>query len=179
MQRISLGMVCALLGALCVSFLHAEDKPGDRGAEIRKDPTLAKLGTLAGGTWSGYLNPEKKLGLVEFRYEWDFHGTVIHGKGAIMKGTPNEMQAEAFLGWDPAKKSVYYLDVHDGQLAFLGTVKLDSDKLQYDFQSIVGPAGTHRSVAEFPDGDTYKFTIYSNDNGQWKPGPSATLKRQK
>src|SRR5207249_3086876 len=110
---------------------------------------------------------------------WDFQGTVIHSNGFILKGDPGETPVQAFLGLDPAKKTVYYLDFHGGMSIFSGTVKLESDKLQFDFQTLVGAPGKWRSIAEFPDPDTYKFTIYGDRGGKWEAVHTGTLKRQK
>src|SRR5439155_10028733 len=58
--------------------LHADDKPAPKPL----DPTLAKLATMIGGTWTN----DNQQFRVEFRYEWIFNKSAVRGIGIIDKG---------------------------------------------------------------------------------------------
>jgi uncharacterized protein YndB with AHSA1/START domain len=152
-------------------FLRAEDKPA---ASAEQDKALAKLANFVGGAWVND-NPKFK---VEFRYAWAFNKTAVRGVGVIDKGGPNETIAESTLGWDPVKKTVYYLDFHGGNTVYKGTIKLEADEMQFDFETLIGSPAKWRSTAKFPDKDTYQFTIMGEIDGKWSPVITQTLKRK-
>jgi uncharacterized protein YndB with AHSA1/START domain len=150
---------------------QAEDKTTSRKP---LDPALAKMAAMIGGVWSND-NPKFR---VEFRYDWAFNQTAVRGQGTIDKGGANETPVEATFGWDPHKKTVYYLDQHGGQQVYQGTLRLDDDNVVLEFETRIGPSAKWRSVGRFPDKDTYHFTIYGDKNGKWTPVVEQTLKRK-
>jgi hypothetical protein len=170
MRALTLLMV-GLSAGLFLSAAPAGDKP----AASERDQALAKLAPLIGGVWT---NGDAKFP-VEFRYQWALNKTAIRGTGTIGKGTKAETPVEATVGWDPAKKSLYYLDFHGGERIFYGTITPKGDELHYEFDTLVGPAAKFRSVAKFPDADTYAFEIFGQKEGQWAPIVKQTLKRSK
>lgn len=163
--------------ALAAAVLAAAPAPSADPPDAGKpapDKALAKLAQLVGGTWVG---TGPKLA-VEFRYEWAFGGSVIRSTGVIDKGGPHETLVEATLGWDPARKVVYYLDIHGGQSVFHGTVRPEGDELHFEFTTLVGPPAKWRSVATFPDKDTYQATILGEKDGKWVQVAKVELKRR-
>jgi hypothetical protein len=157
----------------CVALLAAPAPARDKPA-APLDPTIEKLSQFIGGVWVND-NPEFKI---EFRYEWVFNKTALRANGIIGKGTPQETHVESTVGWDPHSKSVYYLDFHGSQTVFKGTVKLDGDSFQFDFNTLVGPPAKYRSVGKL-NGDKYEFTIYADKNGVWAPAHEIKLHRVK
>lgn len=159
--------------ALCgpIPPVSAEDK---LATPAKLDPTLAKLAEMIGGRWTND-NPKFK---VEFSYEWAFNKTAIRGVGVIDKGGPNETAVESTMGWDAAKKAVYYLDSHGGGTVYKGTITPDGDLLRFEFETLIGPPAKWRSEAKFPDKDTYDFTVFGEKDGKWTPIVKQTLKRQ-
>jgi uncharacterized protein YndB with AHSA1/START domain len=151
--------------------LGAEDKAA---ASAEKDKAFAKLSNFIGGVWVNN-NPKFKI---EFRYEWVFKKTAIRGVGFIDKGGPNETVIESTIGWDPTKKAVYYVDFHGGSTLYKGTIKLDGDEMQFDFETAIGPPGKWRSTAKFPEKDIYESTILGEKDGKWSPMVTLTLKRK-
>jgi uncharacterized protein YndB with AHSA1/START domain len=151
----------------------AADQPAAKSPGRHLDPTLVKLSGLIGGIWS---NHDPKF-LVEFHSEWAYGQTAIRGAGVIGKGGPQETQVDVTLGWDPARKVVYYVDNHGGNSVYQGTVTLKDDELVYEFETLVGKPAKWRSVARFPDPDTYRFTIYGQKEGKWSPIVEQALKR--
>ena len=164
-----------LLAVLTLSaspiLLRAEDKPSDTAD---RDKALAKLANFIGGVWSND-NPKFKI---EFRYEWVFKKTAIRGTGFIDKGGPNETVIESTIGWDPTKKAVYYVDFHGSSTLYKGTIKLDGDEMQFDFETAIGRPGKWRSTAKFPEKDIYESTILGEKDGKWSPMVTLTLKRK-
>ena len=152
--------------------LSADDKPAERKP---LDPTLVKLSNFVGGMWT---NDDPKF-RVEFKYDWHFKKSAIRSVGHVDKGGPKETPVEATLGYDPARKSVYYLDLHGSESVYKGTVRADGDALTFEFESIVGAPGKWRSVGKFTDSDTYDFTIFGEKAGEWQPIVKQTLKRKK
>jgi uncharacterized protein YndB with AHSA1/START domain len=153
-----------------IPALRADDKPADRKP---LDPTLAKLAEMIGGVWSND-NPKFR---VEFRYDWAFNHSAVRGVGIIDKGGPNETGVEATFGWDADKKAVYYLDCHGSERVYKGTARLDGEKVVLEFETLIGPPAKWRSVGEFADKDTYRFTISGEKEGKWTPVVEQTLKR--
>jgi len=169
-------LLCCLVTAAAV-VPHASGQnpaPKTDAAFADAEKTLAKLSQLVGGTW---VNNDPKM-RIEFRHQWAFGNKIIKGQGAIDKGGPREQQVENFVGVDPAKRSVFYLDCHGGTNVFSGNVTLDGQKLVFEFATLVGPAAKWREVAAFPDKDTLQFTISGERNGKWVSVVNATLKRQ-
>jgi uncharacterized protein YndB with AHSA1/START domain len=160
--------VCVFLFGSAPPLLAA-DKPA-----TELDPTLAKLSELIGGTW---VNDNPKF-RIELRYEWAFNQTVVRGSALIGKGSPNEQRGEAFLGWDPANKNVYYFDLHGGREIYKGTAKLEGDTIRFDFETLVGTPGKWRELLKFPDHDNFQFTIYRQDGETWTPLFTQTMKRK-
>jgi uncharacterized protein YndB with AHSA1/START domain len=157
---------------LCVRpTLGADDTRANRHA---LDPTLRKFAEMVGGVWT---NNNAKF-RVEFRYDWAFGRTAVRSIGIIDKGGPNETPVEATFGWDPDKKTVYYLDNHGGERVYKGTAQLDGEKLILEFETLIGPPAKWRSIGRFPDKDTFQFTIYGEKEGKWKPLVTQTLKRE-
>jgi hypothetical protein len=173
-MRIRILVPCVVFsGLMFLPVSRAGDTPksADQG---KLDPTLSKFASMIGGTWT---NDNPKF-LVEFKYDWAFHKRAIRGTGFIAKGSPNEIEVEAFFGWDPVRKSVYYLDIHGGSGIFKGTGKLDGDTIVLEFETIVGAPAQWRSVGRFPDRDTYEFKIYGQKDGQWVQKVEQKLKRK-
>jgi uncharacterized protein YndB with AHSA1/START domain len=169
---ISVWIACAPIGPSHAAD-DAEKKPDAALKEAEK--TLARLSNLVGGTWVG---GDEKFG-VDFRYEWAFDRAAIRGLGVIGKGSPHAQQAEAVLGIDPARKTVYYVDFHGGTSVFQGTVKLEGDDLVFEFATLVGAPARWRQVASFPDADTLRFTIFADKDGKWAPVMTQTSRRRK
>ncbi len=161
--------VVAALGL--ISRAQAEDKTVPRKPI---DPALAKMAGMIGGVWCND-NPKFR---VEFRYEWAFNQTAVRGIGIIDNGGPHETPVEATFGWDPQKKSVYYLDQHGSERVYKGTTRLDGDSVVLEFETLIGPPAKWRSVGKFPDKDTYQFTIYGDKDGKWTPIVEQTLRRK-
>jgi uncharacterized protein DUF1579 len=159
-----------LAAGLMLPALSADDKPAAKPL----DPTLAKFATMIGGVWTND-NPQFR---VEFRYDWALNKRVVRGVGIIDKGGKQEAAVEATFGYDPVKKSVYYLDLHGGETIYKGSARLDGDNVVLEFETLVGPPAKWRSVGKFPDKDTYEFQIFGEKDGQWTPVVKQTLKRK-
>jgi hypothetical protein len=97
----------------------------------------------------------------------------------IDKGGKYDTMVEATFGWDPARKTVYYVDFHGGEQVFFGKVQVKGDELRYDFETIVGKTAKWRSVGKFTDPDTYEFEILGQKDDQWVQVVKQTLKRRK
>jgi hypothetical protein len=160
-----------LLAGLLMPALSADDKSATPKS---LDPTLAKMATMIGGVWTND-NPQFR---VEFRYDWAFNKSAVRGLGVIDKGGKQETPVEATFGFDPVKKSVYYLDLHGSERIYKGGVRFDGDTVVLEFETLVGPPAKWRSLGKFPDNDTYEFTVFSDKNGQWEPVVKQTLKRK-
>lgn len=164
-------LLVALTALSATSAVQAQDKPA---AGTSLDPVLTKMAEMIGGVWS---NDNPKFH-VEFRYDWAFNQTAVRSMGVIDKGGPNETPVEATFGWDPDKRTVYYLDQHGGERVYKGTVRLDDASVVLEFETLIGPPAKWRSVGKFPDRDTYQFTIYGEKDGKWAEVVKQTLKRK-
>jgi len=142
------------------------------------DPALSKLGELVGGRWVGKVATPQGEMPVESRYRWILGGKVLHAISRIGVGTPAEFTAEAFYGWDAARKQVYYFDLHGHQDVFQGTVKMNGNLVESDFKRLVGPAAHWVATDEMPDKNTLVFTLYSVSDGEKRKLFSLTSKRE-
>jgi hypothetical protein len=172
-------MRCLLAGLAALGVILLPVARGGDGTKAstnaENDPTLVKMASMIGGIWT---NDNPKF-LVEFKYDWAFGKKAVRGTGVIAKGSPQETEVEALIGWDPIRKGCYYLDVHGGSTVFQGTVKLDDDSVVFEFETLVGKAAKWRSVGKFPDRDTYAFKIYGRKDGEWVQHVEQTLKRKR
>jgi hypothetical protein len=175
--RMRLFANCAVILVLAVapSRASAGEKPKP-AAQPERDAAFAKLSQFVGGTWT---NDNPKF-VIETRYEWILNKTAMRALGTIDKGGKNESHFESTLGWDPVKKTVYYLDFHGGEQVFFGTVTFKGDEFQFDFDTIVGTPAKWRSVGRLSDdNNSYQFTIYGQKDGKWEPNHKIALKRKK
>jgi len=172
-MRTLTGLLAIPAVILTLSAAPAGDKKPIASPE--RDAAMAKLGQFVGGTWS---NDNPKFP-VELKYQWALNKTVVRGIGTIDKGGSYETMVEANLGWDPAKKRVYYLDFHGGDHIFFGSVQIKGAELHYEFETLVGAAAKWRSVGKFADADTYDFEILGEKDGKWMQVVKQTLKRRK
>jgi uncharacterized protein YndB with AHSA1/START domain len=172
-RSIKLLICCVVAHGLVVSLALGDDSATKSGmAEPAK--TLAKLSRLVGGTW---VNQDPKF-VVESRYEWAFGNKVIRGLGTTGKGSPLETPIEAFMGLDPVKKTVFYLDCHGGDSVYQGSVTLEGDDVIFEFATIVGPPAKWHEVLRFTDADTMEFTIFAEKDGKWSPVVTQISKRR-
>lgn len=155
-------MVCTCV--LAGSSARAVDSPVSAGKKPL-DPVMAKLAPLVGGIW---INDDPKF-VVENRFTWGFDNTVIRGRNILAKGTATEKHGDAYLGWDPAAKNVYYVDCHGGSEVFKGVVTAEGDEIIFDFATIVGAPATYRESLIFTGKDEYKFTIYAKQKDKMVP----------
>jgi uncharacterized protein YndB with AHSA1/START domain len=172
-RPIKLVICCVVAFAPHVRFALGDDSAAKTGT-TDAEKTLAKLSQLVGGTW---VNQDPRF-VVENRYEWAFGNKVIRGLGTTGKGSPRETPIEAFMGIDPVKKSVFYLDCHGGDSVYQGTVKLEGEDVIFEFATIVGPPAKWREVLTFIDTDTMQFTIFGEKQGKWAPVVKQTSKRR-
>jgi uncharacterized protein YndB with AHSA1/START domain len=135
---------------------------------------MAKLAALVGGVWT---NDNPKF-VVENRFTWAFDHKVIRGQAILAKGTPAEQHGDAYIGWDPAAKSVYYVDVHGGNQVYKGTVSAQGEEIIFDFASIIGAPGKYRESLKFTGNDEMKFTIFVDKDGQLTPAVQMTMQRK-
>jgi len=171
-MRTLTAIVVAIFALLPLFPVPAQDKPA---SQPERDAAFAKLAPFVGGVWT---NDNPKF-VIEFRYEWVLNKSALRALGTIDKGGPKETKVESNLGWDPAKKSLYYLDFHGGAQVYFGTVKIKGDEFHFDFDAIVGPPGKFRSVATMPTPDTYEATIFVQKDGDWVAAHKIALKRKK
>jgi uncharacterized protein YndB with AHSA1/START domain len=158
--------------ALC-STAGADDTPNSKDKKPL-DPVMAKLAPLVGGVWTN-ANPNF---VVENRFTWAFDGKVIQGKATLGKGSPAEQHGDAYLGWDPVAKSVYYVDIHGGNSVYKGTVNSQGDDIIFDFAGIVGAPAKYRESMRFTGKDEMKFTIYVEKDGKLTPAVDMTMHRK-
>lgn len=135
---------------------------------------MATMLKLVGGTWT----TEGKF-VAQFRYVKTNKGKGIRGIGVIGKGTPQAMESVSMFGWDPGKKSVYYIDFHGHDTVYKGNITTVGKELQFDFTGIVGDEGVYRSSMELTDRDTMVSSLYGKKDGEWVNVHSLTFKRTK
>ncbi len=99
--------------------------------------------------------------IADLKFEWDPDHKSIHGTGKIAGEW-----TESRNGWDPASKSVYYLDSHGPETVYFGHAHVEGSELVMEFHGLVGDTGTYRSRAHFADNDTYENSIVSMKDGQ-------------
>ncbi len=167
-------LIACLFSPIYGSLAQGADTPA-APAKPAPDPALAKLADLVGGVW---VNDDPKF-KVENRFSWAFDNKVIRGHAILGKGSPGEKQGEAYIGWDPAAKNVYYVDCHGGDEVFKGTIKLEGDELVYDFVSVVGAPGAYRNAMKFTGKDEYQFTIFVKQKDKMTPVVRIKMHRQK
>jgi len=144
------------------------------------DPVMKVIGRGVGGVWRGYLDAEKKTGLVEARYEWIKEGVSLRAHSDIMIGSPQGFKSESFYVVDSAKKIVRYYDFHNDEV-FEGTAKvLGPTSVEYLFDVTVGATAKYRSTDEWKDENTLVFTVFRPKvGGGWEKLFSFEMKREK
>jgi uncharacterized protein YndB with AHSA1/START domain len=165
--------VC-LIACTSTPLARAADTPAPK-VKPSLDPVLVKLSDLVGGVW---VNDDSKF-KVENRFTWAFDNKVIRGHAILGKGSADEKQGDAFIGWDPAAKNVYYVDCHGGDEVYKGTIKLEGDEIVYDFVSVIGTPGTYRNSMKFTGKDEYQFTIFVKQKDKMTPVVRIKMHRQK
>src|SRR5206468_1421151 len=103
----------------------------------------------------------------------------VRSHGVIDKGGPGETETEQLFGWDPVKRSVYYIDFHGDQDVFKGTVMPRESRLELDFERIVGSPARWRATIETPSPDRMVFTLFDPKEGEWVKRFSVEYRRQR
>ena len=99
-------------------------------------PVFSELKRFVGGTWNGTFPNGLAIAL---KFDWAAGGKVIRGDGTVSKDGKTVMYLHPSLGWDPAKKKVSYLDMHNNDTIYLGTVDLDKGWIVLDFVDALKP----------------------------------------
>ena len=147
-----------LAGALAMSQTQKAVQP--------TPPELQQLARLVGGRWVGEAKGPDGNPFVEFVFTMSKNGLLLRGMGTVLKGTPQEFNIDSRIGWDPAKKRVYYADFHGSDTFYMGVVTSEKDGLMIDFEKVIGGSGRYVTHIRFPDKETYIGTIQGVKNGK-------------
>lgn len=157
--------VAALAVRLVPLSLQPVQAPAGPAADA--DPVIKELGKLVGGKWVARLGPNKDY-IVDGKAEWTAQGRALRWTGSIGSGRPDSVQIASMMGWDPVNKTVYYLDSHGHDTVYKGSVRKEGNKLVYEFETIVGPAGKWKNEQTMPDKDTLHSQLWEWKEGRWK-----------
>ncbi len=144
------------------------------GAQEKATPPADNLAwktlrSMVGGRWVSRNKMPDGRPIVELRYTQMGDGVRINGRGRIMNET-----VQAWFGWDPHRKSVYYLDQHGSDVVYHGFFREDAGKLKLDFKAVVGAESSWISELSLPEPDRYVGVITGLKDG--KPtGESHTI----
>jgi len=142
------------------------------------DPTLQAMARLIGGAWTAETDlGDGKPAIVEVRHRWALNNRAIHSTAVLGKGRPDAVTAEAYYGWDPVNKNVYYIDFHGASNVFKGTIRAEGKTLVTEFSRMIGPAAKWRATDEFLDDDTLVFTVHDVMEGEPKEVVGLKMKR--
>ena len=120
---------------------------------ILDDPTYKQLSRLVGGHWH---NPAGKNFVIDNRFRFEADGKLIQSSGSVTAGGKTVLFMHASMGWDQAKKSVFYLDIHDNDTVYSGHIKLIKDTLVFDFGELYNPKPHYMIKMKFIDDDHYE-----------------------
>jgi hypothetical protein len=133
------------------------------------DPVIRELAKLVGGKWIAKLGLNKDF-IAEGTAELTANGRAVKWTGVIGKGRPDAIYTTSMFGWDPLKKTAYYIDFHGHDTVYNGTVKKEGDKLVLEFETLVGPASRWKSEQSMPDKNTLRSMMWSWKDGAWVKG---------
>ena len=122
-------------------------------------PVFTELKRFVGGTWEGVF---PKGATITLHFYWAAGGKVIRGDGNLSKNGKTLMYFHPSMGWDPVKKAVSYLDMHNNDTIYLGTVKLDKGWIAYDFVDALNPKKRLSARQRFTGPDTYEMDLGSS-----------------
>lgn len=96
-------------------------------------PALEFAHRLCGGTWKLVQSQIE----AEFRFLKAQDGQIVEGQGTV---TANDHTTRVFsrFGWDPIKKSVFYLDMHNNDCVYFGHVWVQDGIWINHFKTLVG-----------------------------------------
>jgi len=146
-------MILLTTAILSATILRGNDEPYLTG------PVFSEVKRFVGGTWEGKFPGGAAMTL---RYDWAAGGTVVRGDGQLSKGGKTLMYFHPSFGWDPVKKAVSYLDMHNSDTVYLGTVKLDKEWLAFDFVNALNPKTHFTARQRFAGPDTYEMDLGSS-----------------
>jgi hypothetical protein len=171
-------VILAALATACAGLRGAAPATGDPGQPTQVEPALLKVHELFHGTWE---RPASDLipWATEARYDWEFNKTAVRGLAIMAKGKPDEFRDETTIGWDPARKQLYFLRVVEGKEVYLGVAKVEGKSVSAEYEAVVGPPGKYRRVTTFPDADTLEWTTYREKDGKWVQEFKGAFKRKK
>lgn len=171
---------CAVLGLVValVAFKAAAQSQAAPGKTA--DSPLAPVAWLVGGTWvTDVKDPsDGSVTHVENHITWAPNHQAIQFV-TDFNGKPHY---NGFYAYDPAKKSVnFYYTSESGQLS-IGTATPDPDgKTLHQEFDVTQPNGitSHLRSTLVRDGDdAYLFTVFMQQNGEWKQEFQITYKRK-
>ena len=170
---------CSVL-FLLISALIVDAFAQSQAAVKSADSPLAPVAWLVGGTWvSDVKDPQDgSVTHVENRIAWAPNHQAIQFV-TDFNGKPHY---NGLYAYDPVKKSInFYYTSEAGQLT-IGTSTPDPDgkTLQQDFDVMQPNGSTNhiRSTIVRDGNDAYLFTVFEQENGEWKQIFQITYKRK-
>ncbi len=116
------------------------------------------LKQMVGGVWRGTVG--EKLPVVQ-RFSLVDGGKVIEGFGLVGDPKKPVLKMHSRIGLD-AKGGVYYLDMHNSDTVYFGSVTVAHGAGVFDFTDVTAHAG-HWIAREKIDGDRYESTLSTVD----------------
>lgn len=134
----------------------------DNAADAMKDPAYALMKKLVGGVW------HTKVGDAEAESRWIVgpDGVSLIGETIIGPNTKSPYVMNARFGWDPATKSVYYLDAHGLDTVYFGHGSMDGDNVLLSFKGLVGDPGAYIFETSFTGDDSYNAILFDDAGGK-------------
>ena len=140
---------------LTAAILSATILKGSEDAYLN-GPVFTELKRFVGGTWKGTFPNGLEI---THHFVFAAGGTVIRGEGTVTKDGKPVLYMHPNMGWDPVKKAVSYLDMHNGDTIYLGTVKLDNGWMTYNFVDALKPKTQYKARQRFTGPDTYEMEL--------------------
>ncbi len=115
---------------------------------------LERLAPLVGGEWVSRSKLSTAEPAARFTYSWEREGKTLRAEGRV-GSTPTT----AVIGWDPAARKTYYLDIHGPGTLYFGHATVEGDEVAFDFRNLIGDGEHWHSRERLVYASTYRAVL--------------------
>lgn len=132
------------------------------------DPAIKALSKFVGGKWVAD-------GQMPIEQVWTWNPDK---RGLAIQAKIGAMDSKAFIGWDPAAKKAYYLDMHGSETTYFGHVTEKNGEIEFRFGSIGSSQVKWIERGRFVSENEWRATMYEVKEGKENPIIEFVMKRQ-
>jgi hypothetical protein len=170
-----------LIASLVLFATAVESTWADAPSAKKENDKLLPVARFIGGQWAidGRWDSGEELHARSI-YEWGLNKKFVKARTFVNNRGVDYQRYEAIFGFDPAKKSLYEVSFSfDGRMSEYTIEPKDASTLQIGWSPFGnGETPRIRQTIQFQDDNTFTWTVWMKDKGDWKRLIEGTWRRK-